>query len=243
MTWTGRDRLSRGWVRLIWLLAAGCASTSGARPDDMSAAEHREAAASHEQERAAHAQQYDPEARPVASSVPPISAYHGPAGASSSIGTFSPREYNPTEEHQRNAEKHAKHAADHAAAADALEAFEAEECGRFPPRTRRSCPLLGKVIGVEDIDAQAQGSKKRGIRIRFVEGISRDAVIAHMRCHIAFGRTQGRKGMDHCPLYVEGVDVGASTGSEANTVDLLVEDGALVDELRRRARAHMPGSK
>ena len=56
-------------VRILSSLALGsltlaaCASTPGAQPADMSAAQHEQAAASHEAEAAPHAAQYDPDAK------------------------------------------------------------------------------------------------------------------------------------------------------------------------------------
>lgn len=265
----------RCWALVLGVGVHGCASTPGARPDDMSADEHRAAAEQHQAEAAAHESQYEPEAQAEAIQPEP-----------DEYGQFSTEVYNPTEAHLRHAKQHRKHAADHEAAAEELEAFEEGECGRFTPEVRRTCPLMGKVAAVEDIQqgasqgGPAQSPPKRGLRIRFAPDVDTQAVIAHMRCHLAFARKTGRKGMSHCPLYVEGVAIatgdapgkggihgvkghspaagkenppGAATegtwraghlriepDAEAGAVDLLVDDDALLEELKKRARAHMP---
>lgn len=198
-------------------LLIACGGGQGTHPDDMSAEEHRRAAEREDTESERHGSQYDSDSR-------------RPIGAQTAQSDmfFGLSDYNPTEGHLSQAQQHEDLAAEHRAASAALEAFEEQECARFPPETRRVCPLLGHVASVEDVDG--------GVRIQLSEGANAAAVADHMRCHLAFARTQGREGMDHCPLYVEGATV---DGEEGITVTTDAGDQA-VAELRQRARAHAP---
>ena len=214
--------LSKLYLALIpFALVAlgGCVSTvPGARPDDMSAAEHREMASQEEAVAAEHQAQYDPTATVVRAGPA-----HGPEG------TDLDSEYNPTSRHRGQAMAHRRHADAHRAAAEALEHFEAAECRDVPPQLRSSCPLLGQLQSVENIDG--------GVRLTFPEGVDLDATASRIRCHFAFGRARGYEGMDNCPLYLPGLAV--QTNPESNSLDLTAEDAATVDELRRRAATHV----
>lgn len=204
-------------VLLAASLAAACGGNQGTQPDDMSAEDHRRAAAGEQAESDAHGSRYDPDTR----------ATTGSSSAPNSDLFYGPEVYNPTEVHRHASEEHRTLAEQHRAAAAALEAYEEQECGRFPAATRAACPLLGQVAEVEDVDG--------GVRIELAEEAMRDAVADHMRCHVAYARTQGREGMDQCPLYAEG----ASVTSDADGVILTTDAGEeAVGELRRRARAH-----
>ena len=197
-----------------WVACGG----QGTQPDDMSAAEHRQAAAGDEASADEHESRYDPDSR----------ATLGTSTAATSDVFYGLDSYNPTEAHLGEAQALRDQAEQHREAAAALERYEDEQCARFPPATRPSCPLLGQVASVEDVDG--------GVRLHFVDGVRVDAVADHMRCHLAYARTQGRQGMDHCPLYLEGVSVERAD----DVVTLTTNAGAEgVAELRRRARAHV----
>lgn len=207
------------------LSISGCAS-DGTKPDDMSAAEHRAAAKSERTEAEKHDRQYDPSATrsgdPTRGSgaVPGVDDVYWDTDA-----------YNPTLSHQSEAESHRRLARAHEAAARSLEQFEEGECKAFPASTRPSCPLLGPVAAAEDIEG--------GVRLRLSEGFAVKPVADHVRCHFAFARTQGYEGMDACPLYLQGLRVEEGDGY----IDLLLDDPAQLDELRRRARNHSaPGN-
>lgn len=206
-------------LSLTVAIAASCGGAEpGTRPDDMSAEEHRSAADSHEQQAAEHREEYDPDAERVR-----------PGSAAGGDFDYGVDVYNPTQAHLQSAEAHRDIAEQHRAAAAALEQYEDEQCGRFPPETRAQCPLLGHVVSVEDIDG--------GARIRFADDVNVEAARAHVGCHVAFARTEGREGMDQCPMYVEGAR--AETDGPEGTVDLVTDDEGQVDELRQRARAHV----
>jgi hypothetical protein len=194
----------------------GCASTPGARPDDMSAVEHRQRAAEEEREADEHAANFDPNAAPEP----------GYVGGSKFWDVIL---YNPTRVHISDAATHKKHAEDHLAAAVTLEKFEQAECQSFPAETRKACPLLGTVESVEDVDG--------GVTLKLSSSIDTQASLAHVRCHLAFAAKEGRQGMDECPLYLPGVK--ASAEGNSHVLELKTDAEAGVSELRKRAREHV----
>ncbi len=202
------------------LFLSGCAS-DGTKPDDMGASEHRAAAERERVEAEQHEEQYDPSA---VSHRDPSQAEDVIYGVTDVY--WSGDVYNPTKVHKNVAEAHRDLAKAHDAAAVTLESFEEAECKAFPASTRPSCPLLGSVATVDDIEG--------GVRLRFSEGFDVAPVAAHVRCHFAFARAQGYKGMDGCPLYLKGLRVKKGDGA----IDLLIEDDAQLKELRKRAHAH-----
>lgn len=203
------------------LIAGGCVSTTpGARPDDMSAEEHRRASAREELVAQEHAEQYDPGAtvyRPGSAS--------GPEGSSGS-------DYNPTKRHFTAAKTHSRHAENHRAAAETLEVFEEGECGAFSPEVRAVCPLLGQLESFEDIEG--------GVRIRFLDDVNFEAAAAHVECHFAYGRTRGYEGMDNCPLYIRGLEVRRM--ADRRSLELISDDPNGVLDLRHRIDTHIDQS-
>jgi len=205
-------------VPLTLLVAlSACGGSQGTHPEDMSAADHR-AMAQHEEEMAGE--------------------HDERAGGSGGISVATPGEpgfifgtdsYDPAARHRADAAHHEALAREHEAAAEALESFENAQCAQFPPATRAACPLLGTVTSVEDVDG--------GVEITLADDVNRDAVLAHIGCHLAYAATQGHDGMDGCPLYIPGVQVSAGAG--AHTVVLSVSDSAQLDLLRSRTRAHV----
>ncbi len=185
------------------------------RPDDMSASEHRAHAAADEKNAAVHQGRHDPEAE--AEKTVQYGADY-----------WDTVTYNPTEVHLRHASEFREHAEHHRAAAAELEEFEEAECKSFPPKTRGVCPLLGTVESTKDVDD--------GVSVRLSSKLKRKAALAHVRCHLAYARTKGRKGMDGCPLYLEGVK--AEAGDGAQEIVLRVDDERKRTELRKRTRDH-----
>jgi hypothetical protein len=192
----------------------GCATTSGARPEDMSAKSHEEEAAREAAKAEQHAAKYDPAATSAAS-----------AG---SDPFFEGTDFNPTDVHNIQAEAHRRHADDHAAAADALRSAEEDACKSIASESRSWCPLLGPVAATENTS--------NGVRVTVREGTDVDALIARVRCHLAFANTQGREGIDRCPLYVPGVQV---ERFGANSIELSTRGKANVRELQQRVADHI----
>jgi hypothetical protein len=133
--------------------------------------------------------------------------------------------FNPTLRHVYRAEELSAHALAHEQAAAELEAFEERECAQFPPSTRVACPMLGPVR-IEDLP--------NGVRIYLPAQMPVDAVVAHMRCHLAWARTRGYAPTATCPLYLKGTEIRRAPGEGA--VDLVSSDGTTARRLQRLAR-------
>ena len=213
-----------------WILVSGmglgvaCASRApGTQPGDMSAAEHREHSRQHEHRADEHAGRYDPESK-----EPRPASYGSPGTAGEDTFVYGERTYNPTAAHKQHAAEHREHARQHEEAARALEGYEAKQCSDFPPATRKVCPLLHVVSRVEEIP--------EGARLVLSSGVSVEAVLAHMRCHHAFGGTRGHAGMSTCPLYLKGVEF---RRSGEGAVEIVADDNATIVEIRKRSRGHI----
>ena len=207
-------------VILVSVLATGCATT-GAAPDDMSATRHREEAKRHKKRADGHRHQYRPEAT--------RSRVLGGRGDAALDTGLEYEEYNPTDWHLAQSRRHRQHSEDHRRAADALDSFEAKQCQAFEPTVRRACPLLGPIKSVVPIDD--------GVRFHLRAGVDAEKLMAHLECHFAFGRAQGREGMTTCPLYLRDLRVNKGSG---DTVDLTTPHPDDLPELRRRALDHVP---
>lgn len=199
------------------LVAASCASTlpPGANPHDMSAEEHREHAAEERAKAQVHEERYNPSAGDEV-------AAGGPFGYGFGVSV-----YNPTGHHAEEAAEHRAHAKAHEAAAAALEQFEDEACKELPPKTRAVCPLFGQIDAAKNLSD--------GVAITPSSDVNRDALLAHMRCHLAYAATEGFEGMDACPLYVKGVTL------EAGESDIILHapDPASANALQSRTATHV----
>lgn len=230
-----RGGTTPAWQALLMsFVLAGCSQlgSSGTAPDDMSAEDHREHSDAHARRAGKHEALHDPEA-----SVEPDP---GRPAASDRWGAdydyrysgdyyWGGRVYNPTARHRAHAEKHQAHAREHLDAARVLEGFEEAQCASFPSETRAVCPLIGQLVSVEDIPG--------GSRVRVADGVEVNALVAHIRCHLAFARARKREGMDTCPLYLEGVRV--SRVGPGPEVDFLIEGTSELEQLRETMRAHV----
>lgn len=194
-----------------------CATISGARPEDVSAQSHEEEAAQHATTAELHEAKYDPNA-PGASAE---------AQGGTELG-WERVELNPTEVHNILAAKHRKHADDHLAAAAELRRAEEDACESIASETRSWCPLLGPVVAVENTP--------NGVRISVRDGTDMEAMVARIRCHVAYANTQGREGMDRCPLYVRGAQVRQSGPA---SIELSAPNKASVLELQQRVADHV----
>ncbi len=134
--------------------------------------------------------------------------------------------YNARDEHLTRAQELSEHARQHEAAAASLEKFEDAECKQFPPSSRSACPLLGPVTSITDIPT--------GVRVLLVAGTRADAVLAHMRCHLAFATARGFGEAASCPLYVKGIEVRA--GRISNTIEIVSTDAKVAETIRARSR-------
>ena len=113
-------------LSIVVAAVAGCASTPGARPEEMSAAGHEQAA-----------RQHTAEAATVEAGCNNTNA----AICWTSVG-------HPTPETRQRAEMHRKMAADHRAASQTLRDAEARACVGIPERDRDESPFQHR----EDIE-------------------------------------------------------------------------------------------
>jgi len=159
----------------------------------------------------------------------------GGKAVATSPGAFSPtgewmypeKIYDPGGYHLDEAQTRSAHAVAHEKAARALEQFEDVECKKLPPHTRASCPMLGPATGMSEI--------KNGVRVDFQPGVPVAAVIAHMRCHLAYAHAHGYS--PDCPLYMSGVRIDATPDGKGAVIT--TDKSSDVAELRRRAKAQI----
>ncbi|MFU8805604.1 MAG: hypothetical protein ACNA8W_17455 [Bradymonadaceae bacterium] len=207
-------------VALVFGVGACSSQAPGTKPDDMSADEHLQHANKHEKMSEEHGDHYNPGAGTT----------RREASLSGENDVFYPVEvYNPTEHHRDVATSHQRHAEQHRQAAQKLLSYEDNHCARFPAETRSSCPLMGQIKAVEDIDG--------GVRMTFHDGVPLQATVDHMKCHFAVARTEGYEGMPTCPLYLEGLSV--ETADDGKSVTLTTDTAEAVEPLRKRARKHL----
>ena len=203
---------------VVLTLSAGCATT--VQPEDMSAQSHRAEAARERQLARDHIDKYDPRAL---TPTPGVSVGDLRSGYDVSIGLV---QYNPTHGQIEVAERHLIHAREHEAAAADLESFEATECKNLAPKTRAACPTLGPASQIEDL--------ANGVRIHFPAGTDVDAVVEHMRCHLAFARARGFTTVGDCPLYIKGIEINQAADGAA--VDVTGASRRVAGEIQVRTR-------
>jgi hypothetical protein len=144
--------------------------------------------------------------------------------AARSGSMYSLDAYDPSDSRLAIAAEHRDHAEAHRRQAEALRAFENEECGEFPDSARSACPFLLGLREIEDVDG--------GARVVFDVDAPIDAILDHIRCHLAFVAAQGSEGIDDCALYVPG----ATVQKQGNSIVLTTDQADHVAELRRRVR-------
>ena len=199
--------------------AGGCGTGHDAvKPDDMSAAQHRDEAARENDAARAHTKDYDPKAT--------VPSPFRPAAGGSGEYQFPLSVYNPTEVQLAHADEHRAHAKQHEKAAQALERFEAAECGGFPPAARAACPLMRPVTRIDDIGG--------GVRVTFAAGTPVHAVAAHMRCHYAYARARAFEDATSCPLYTRGIEI--KRASDPLAIEITTADWQQVETLRAHSR-------
>ena len=199
-------------------LVFGCGESNQAvRPNDTSAEAQRqqaqkESAASDRELRAANA--------PL---PPPNMAFNG--GGNPQGYYYDLNVYNARNGHLARAQELSEHARQHEAAAASLEKFEDAECKQFPPATRSACPFLGPVTQITDLP--------NGVRVQLASGARADAVLAHMRCHLAFAEARGFGAAASCPLYIKGIEIRA--GNEPSSIEIVSRDAKVAEQVRMRA--------
>lgn len=209
----------------ISLAAFGCASTPGARPEQMSAAAHEQAARQHAAEAAA------------------IEA--GCTNANAAICWTSVG--HPTPETRQRAETHRRMAADHRAASQTLRDAEARACAGIPEGDRDESPFQHR----EDIEsvsplymrlsAKAGGQRLVGATVRFraVPGMTAEWLQRIVECHIARNAAMGyaMPEMSECPLMIKGASATVTSTGDGFAVDIRSDDLDAATDIRRRAEA------
>ena len=197
---------SRGrfWIGLALVTVASCGgAATSVKPDEMGAAQHKEAAAQETETARREADRYRPDAvRP------------SPGGQPLGItdGTYSAPVYNANEGHLAAADWHRRHAQEHEKAAQSLEHSEEAACRDLAPGERAACPFLGPVVRIDDVEG--------GVRVIFKPGTRVDAIVAQMRCHYAFARARAFAETATCPLYLRGIEI--RRAADPNAVEIVV---------------------
>jgi hypothetical protein len=210
------------------ILCLGCASTPGANPHDMSAANHSSHADQHGAAANAHAAEYDPEAN--------RSKEHCAQGSASrdTLDACWTSVTNPTKEHLEQAELHRKHAADHRAASEALRAAEQKACAGIAPDARDISPFwhTDDVAGVER-------SSPNGVLVTFraVPGMTVEWLQRAIDCHLARNAALGHDvpDMPDCPLVPKGVSAQVQSADKGFAVTLRSDDAQSASDMIARA--------
>jgi len=235
---------SASYLAFTTLALGACASTPGAKPADMTAAQHQEAAASHETEAAPHAGAYNPSAKPEVRC--------GERGYTTGICWNSSS--NPTAEHKADAEKHRKMAADHRAASESLRSAEAQTCSGIPEGDRDMSPFRHRedITGVTPATAIAPAGSKSAspkvigatVSFRAVPGMTSEWLQRIVDCHVARSNAMGSDmgEMAYCPLMVKGASAQVTSVSNGFAVTVQSNDPVAAQEILRRAQALKSGS-
>lgn len=219
-----------------FLAAAGCATTPGAQPQDMSAEMHEREAQAHKTESRAHADRFDANDR----------CFTEPGLARGAC--WSPVQ-NPTELHTRVAARHARAASAHQAAAQALRDAEANACAGIGPEDRAISPFerTADLASVEPLwppgtnaatklpDERALGAV---VTFRAVPGMTAEWLQRTVDCHLARNAALGHDlpEMENCPLVPKGVQARVISAGEAFAVQIEAQDPATAREVLERAR-------
>lgn len=156
--------MKKNWILTLIVssvLAVGACSsqTPGTMLDDMSVEEHQAQADAHEEMSDEHKEKFDADAkatreRPTTNPV---------------LDFYQIETYNPTAQHLDAAKRHKTHSEQHRKAAQKLLSYEEQQCSKFPKETRSSCPLMGQIKAVEDIEG--------GVRVTFNDGVPIPATV------------------------------------------------------------------
>jgi hypothetical protein len=215
---------------------AGCASTTGARPSDMSTAQHEQAAGALEAQAATHEAQY----APGATGATECHSYEGCWSSSA----------NPTQQHKQEAEKLRKMASDHRAASQALRDAEARACGGLSNDDRDISPFEHRedIASVQPAygNLNLSGGKQptghlvgADVTFRAVPGMTAEWLQRLVDCHIARNNALGNDvpEMPYCPLVPKGITAKVSSAGNGFTVRIESQDVSTANEVLRRAQS------
>ena len=213
-----------------------CASTPGAKPQDMSAAEHDTMAGDAAASAARHQGEYLPAAR----------------DPNKGCGVFHvcwEDLANPTTAHQAEADQQRKMAADHRAASQALRDAEARGCAGISERDRDVSPFFhGQDLErveplIQEIRFQGgTGSSEETVGavvyFRPVPGLTQELLQRIVNCHLARNAAAGHVApeMAYCPLVPRGVAAQVRSDGDGFAVEIRSRDADAAHEVLRRAR-------
>lgn len=218
------------------ILLGACASTPGAKPQDMSAVQHEQAAAAHEAEATPHSEQYQPAAQEKKSLCPPK-------------GACWTSTVNPTKQHLEDAEKHHKMAADHRAAGQALRDAESRACVGVSIDDRDMSPFYHRedVADVRPAYKAAARSNKGApdiltgavVTLRAVPGLTAEWLQTVVDCHVARNNALGNNmpEMSYCPLTIKGITAKVTSAGNGFAVTIEAPDAETAKEILKRAQA------
>ena len=216
----------------------GCASTPGAKPQDMSKAQHEQAAAQQDQTAAPHSDAYNPNATALKETCgnPKIPCWTSVV--------------NPTEGHKADAEKHRKMAADHRKAAQALREAEAQSCAGIADADRDMSPFDHRedIVDAKPYNAptpaaataKQQSMKLHGavVNFRAVKGMTSEWLQRVVDCHVARNASMGfdMPEMSYCPLGIKGVRAKVTSIGNGFSITVESDDPAAAQEVLKRAQ-------
>lgn len=194
---------------LVLLALAGCASTAPPRsggPRGLRADEHLSEARRHDQTAR------ERESWPVTTTMTP--------GIAAPVPMPWYRTWNTSADHERLAKQHRSQAARLQLAFD-------EACRDVAAEHVRGSPIASLGAGGAPIDGGAL------VYLR-PSGVGPDALLARLRCHRAWMMLSPAMDMDACPLDLPGLRVDARGDVNGVTLELRVDDPAMIPELQRR---------
>lgn len=224
----------RPWMWTAVLAFAGCVTTPGSRPEDMSAAHHREAAAAEASLAEQHAAQVPSEARrqcqgnfgDAFTDLPDLLCW-------TSVSK-------PTQAHMRQAEEHRRSAQAHRAAAAALGEAEKRACDGVAPDDRDISPFehVEDLASAEPLLENGRGTVGAVIVFRPVRGLTEERLRRLVTCHLARNAALGHvvDAMPDCPLVPKGVDATVTSTKAGLAVSIRSDSAATAAEIFARAQ-------
>jgi hypothetical protein len=225
----------------VTLILAACASTPGAQPHDMSAAQHEAMARQDDQASTTHLTQFDANATKTETRC-------GPGGGNATSGRPCwTSTVNPTAAHAKTAEGYRKAAADHRAASQALRDAEARACAGIDGDDRDTSPFAHRddIASVEPLrvptgpKGNVEETAGAVVTFRAVPGLTQQWLQREIDCHVARNAAMGHDApeMASCPLQPKGVRADVSPTRDGFAVAIRASDAATAHEVLRRAQA------
>ncbi len=225
-------------IALVVLAVSACASaTPGAKPHDMSSAEHDRRGREEELVAQQHAGQYDPNAV-YEQAACPVATKQAQACWTSVR--------NPTAEHLRLAEEHRRRAAEHRAASAVLRAAEERACIGISPDDRDISPFehFEDIVSVEPLQVRTTMKeplyRNAGAIVTFlaVPGMTPEWLQRLIDCHLARNAALGHVvlEMPDCPLVLRGVSAHAGATENGFEVAISSEDADTAKQIQARAQ-------